>query len=90
MKTLTNLTAEPVETNYQERHGIFNNVHEEPARGFFRVAALSAGGLLLKRGGVEVVIPLPEIWKLVTTHEPRLAPPSPGGEGRGEGGQSPS
>ena len=77
MKILTSLSATAVEGEYTERHGILNNVTEEPARGFFRVASLSAGGLLLKRGEAQVVIPLAELWRLVETHEPALSPPAP-------------
>ncbi len=78
MKVLKNLTGELVETDYREPRGILQQVHQEVAPGFFRLACLGSAGLVLKRGAdTAVAIPLEELWKLAEAHEAGFKAPNP-------------
>lgn len=72
MKTLKNLTAEQGEDAPQPKQ-ILHGLHEEYKPGNFRCYRLTRSSLICSVGQeIGVVIPLAELAKLVTTHEPRF------------------
>lgn len=76
MKVITTLTAEAAEAQFQITGGVMQQVIEEVAKGSFRSTKLGKEGLVLKRGGTQVAIPLATLWDCATQIEPDLRAPA--------------
>lgn len=71
MKTLINLQAEAVETDYRGGQSYEHSVAELDG-GQARVARLGLAGLTITNGTAEVAIPLGELFRLAERVEPAL------------------
>jgi len=72
MKIITNLSGTAADGDWNEPHGVVSAVCDEPEPGMIRQIRLGAGGLTMRRGGLEVGIPLAELVKLCVSVEPSL------------------
>jgi hypothetical protein len=74
MKTLTQLTATPVDTDYREPHGVRSAVLHEPVDGWFVHIKLGGAGVTISHGKDIIAIPLAELVALAQQHAPELLP----------------
>jgi hypothetical protein len=77
MHLLTNLTATSTEQPDLVRRGIRQGADFEPVRGHFVRYCVTDAGLLIETGKNQALIPLAELQKLATAHNPGFAPPPP-------------
>lgn len=86
MKTITNLTATVIDTNFQEPpvyHHNCGDTHAVPLKNapdrkgiYTRFLRTGPAGVILSNGKVSVVIPKDELWKIAEKAEPLLAVPA--------------
>jgi hypothetical protein len=89
MNIITQLSATAVsQGEFREPRGILTTVHAEPVNGVHIKVQLGGAGLVLRRGDVALAFPLEVLIAAAIEKCPQLVnlSPSPGGEGRGEGG----
>lgn len=74
MKIVKLKLGEVTEGTVADPRGTITQLHDEPAKGFFRQVRLNGAGLVVARRGVEVLFPLAELLALAEQAEPALVP----------------